>query len=229
GSEDKKSLHPSAQAARLVAMCLCAVTISNMGWWRLFFPAGASDLRIAYVNLSAQLPESWPTLDEPVDVLVVANRPYSADLEPAWTWVGASADERDAAIIGRCALMTGLRVRRYAMTHVKFDDVWPADDSPEPGWAAWVELEREDGSPIILWVLDLPSPISISRTIAVQRTLDTIQAWRGMATEIDDQFQRTSRLSQGFPVPDMVVGDFNTPRWSRSLYPLKSKFDLWET
>ncbi len=219
--------------ATLVMLALGVKTAMDWNLHRAFTSQrahAADDLRFASVNLSAQEVTHWPTLDKQVDVLVVTNRVFNADLEPAWAWVRSESDERDAAIIGRCAVMSRLPIRRYAQTWVNFDDVWPKDGQPKSGWAAWFELEPQtpDADPIVVWVVDLPSPIQISRTLAVKRTLEAIDAWRGIAYTIDENHQRSSMSGARFPLPDVVLGDFNTPRWSRALTPMTDQLHLRE-
>lgn len=221
--------------ATLVMLALGFKTALDWNLHRVFTSHRAhatNTLRLASVNLSAQEVTRWPALDEQVDVLVITNRALNTNLEPAWAWVLSEPGERDAAIIGRCTVMSHLPIRRYAQTWVNFDDVWPQDHLPDSGWAAWFELtpppETPAAKPIVVWVVDLPSPVQISRSLAVARTLEAIDAWRGIAYTIDENHLRSSESGARFPLPDVVLGDFNTPRWSRSLAPMTEQMSLRE-
>lgn len=226
--------------AVLVLMALGGKTALDWNLPRLAISAlhqrvpAEDDLRVASINLSGERVDRWPSLEasgnDKVEVLVVANRRWNADLQPAWEWVRSPPEQRDAAIIGRCAVMSRLPIRRYAQAWVNFDDVWPQDQQPESGWAAWFELEppSPETAPIVVWVLDLPSPIGVSRKLAVERTLEAIDAWTGIAYTIDANHQRSSVSGVRFPQPDVVLGDFNTPRWSHALRPLTDGFRLRE-
>ncbi len=94
---------------------------------------------------------------------------------------------------------------------------------------------------LVVWFLDLPSDAWIARHRMIAEASASIRAFRGPFLRRDDQGRDVPedalRLGQllpnggfesqpeaagvrGFPDPDLVVGDFNTPRASRSLSQL---------
>ena len=75
------------------------------------------------------------------------------------------------------------------------------DGEIDSGQAAFIEVTI-DGSPRIVWLIDLPSDPSIPRHVMLRLAGEKIGAHNDGA---------------GFPEPDVIVGDFNTPRGSRSL------------
>lgn len=81
----------------------------------------------------------------------------------------------------------------------------------DPGRAMYVELDTtaQFGRTSIVWVLDLPSEPGLSRWELVSHAAAGIRNWSGGATP-----------TQGFPAPDLIVGDFNIPRGSVSLTQL---------
>lgn len=94
---------------------------------------------------------------------------------------------------------------------------------------------------MVVWFLDLPSDAWIARHRMIAEAAASIRAFRGPFLRRDDQGRDVPedalRLGQllpnggvesqpeaanvrGFPDPDLVLGDFNTPRGSRSLAQL---------
>jgi hypothetical protein len=82
----------------------------------------------------------------------------------------------------------------------------------DPGHAMFVELEV--GAPlnrnVVVWVVDLPSDPELHRPEMMERARERIEAWVGP-------------YAQGFPEPDVLIGDFNTPRGSWSLTILRRR------
>lgn len=74
------------------------------------------------------------------------------------------------------------------------------------GEALYMELDARDdlGRTLVVWVLDLPSDPSLSRRDMVDRARLVIDTWPGGGGE-------------GFPEPEIAMGDLNTPRGSWSL------------
>ncbi len=218
----------------IVALLLVALTARAWNLHRLVLPAATrtpSDVRIGYLNLSAQDVHDWPALADRMDIVFVANRPFNADLQPAWSWISGDETTHDAAVIGRCAVMSRLPVRRWGLAQLDFSDVWPASDPadrPEQAWAAWFQFEQSSGEPLTVWVVDLPSPIELSRRLVVARLLERVRSWRGTAYATDAAGVRTTEPGASFPMPDVIVGDFNTPRWSRALPAIESRLGVRE-
>lgn len=110
------------------------------------------------------------------------------------------------------------------------------------GEAMFIELDipawqERGGSAPTIWFLDLPSDMWIHRERMLREAAASIAAFRGPVLRRDDAGrdvpEKALRLGAllpdggiaaspagdalGFPTPDLVVGDFNTPRASRSL------------
>jgi endonuclease/exonuclease/phosphatase family metal-dependent hydrolase len=119
--------------------------------------------------------------------------------------------------------MTRHRIVRYATVSLEFDELWPAGAEPQRGWVCAVELITRRGQPVCLWVVDMPSSPLLPRHKAMQQAMEQIRSWTVTATVMDQQGIRTTEPMAGVPLPDLVVGDFNTPRWSASLDAFTSK------
>lgn len=96
--------------------------------------------------------------------------------------------------------------------------------SGDYGRVAFLELDTGDelglARPMVVWVVDLPSDPTLHREATAREARRVVDAWRGPAFAPDDMGRWIGRMSPeavGFPLPDVVVGDFNAPRGSRSL------------
>lgn len=107
-------------------------------------------------------------------------------------------------------------------------------ENSDPGYSLYLIFDPEGtvkqgtGQPFVVWLMDLPSDPTISRQTITQEAMKSLDAWRGTATVLAaepdakgepqwinvpaDQLGR-----KGFPLPDVMIGDFNIPRGSRSL------------
>lgn len=96
----------------------------------------------------------------------------------------------------------------------------------DPGRAMFFEVDSSlvggasGGKPIVIWVVDLPSDLSLPKALITEQAASAIAAFRGPVMKMtadgrwtDDPAERI----EGFPPPDMIVGDFNIPRGSRSM------------
>lgn len=97
----------------------------------------------------------------------------------------------------------------------------------DPGRACWLEIDTTElfGRPIILWLLDLPSDETLSRVQTAEHAAEVLRRWSGTAIVPDGGGNPVStQAMEGFPAPDMVIGDLNNPRGSASLGRLAPGF-----
>ncbi|MFI4898478.1 MAG: endonuclease/exonuclease/phosphatase family protein [Phycisphaerales bacterium JB059] len=84
--------------------------------------------------------------------------------------------------------------------------------------------ERLGMDTLVVWVVDLPSDPSMRRAEVMQAAANAVGEWKGPAVAPDHLGRwRQAPLPEGetgFPEPDLIIGDFNTPRASRSLRTL---------
>lgn len=90
----------------------------------------------------------------------------------------------------------------------------------DAGSALWFEIDARAplGRTVIVWVLDLPSDERLGRWETAQAAAAAMRAWPGPAISSDRAFaHHTQAVMTGFPAPDLVIGDLNSPRGSASI------------
>lgn len=90
----------------------------------------------------------------------------------------------------------------------------------DPGRAMWLEIDagKTLGRRVVVWVLDLPSDEALGRWQTAEQAVAVMRAWPGPAIHSSSNFrQRTEEPMVGFPAPDIVIGDLNSPRGSASI------------
>lgn len=200
-------------------------------------------LRLLNWNPTATFMTTFPDRIGPIeaDVALIANPPAVVD----WTLVRDQfAPGRDAVRYGRFAVISKYPVLRWGWSDLKVRGSEPVLQSThkaswltiDTGQAMWVELETTAalGRPMVVWFVDMPSHPRISRDKAFGGAARAIGEWNGRAMERSSQdaeapmsaeafaarFGGTGFGGTGFPKPDLVVGDFNTPRGSPSIRKL---------
>ncbi len=94
--------------------------------------------------------------------------------------------------------------------------------SSERGWVMFAEFDldpqHDDEPPFVVWFVDLPSnPLGWKRD-EIQETKNAIDAWDGRGWTMGRHvWEKTTFDDHRLPTPDLVIGDFNTPRGSASL------------
>ncbi len=96
----------------------------------------------------------------------------------------------------------------------------------DPGRAMWLLLDARDrlGLDVVVWLVDLPSDLSLWRASVMEQAFVTMvqgpnKRWvpdnsrQGEWREASEQELPTS----AFRLPNLIVGDFNTPHHARSL------------
>lgn len=171
------------------------------------------------------------------DVALLANTPALVD----WTSLrDGFQPARDAARAGNLTIISRFRILRWGATSLNIDGArsqvhrWKTGGAItiDRGQALWAELDTREplGAPIVVWFVDLPSDPYLSRADAFRQARQTIDTFLGPS------FQRTSidadapisheilarrfgpsLADGGFPPPDLIIGDFNTPRHSPSI------------
>lgn len=126
--------------------------------------------------------------------------------------------EGDAIIASRYPMTrTGLvsfgsRERQQVLSH----------SSSGKGWVMFAEfdldLERRDDAPFVVWFVDLPSNPTQWKMDSMREVQREIDAWNGDGWAMGQHvWERYQDEGASFPDPDMVIGDFNTPRGSASI------------
>lgn len=210
----------------------------------------ASSITLVYWNLA-----NWPsprTVDlvrvHKPDIAVIANAGRDLDQELLRERIDPEADLLEA---GPFTIVSRHRLVAWGVTTLGFEGrKFQSEGAPEalridPGRAMWIALDigsgpgREDGRPLVIWIMDLPSDPTLSRWHIAGETSRLLASWQGTIfrraqdspPRLDGERPRTewradtSLASSGFPKPDVMVGDFNIPRGSHSLRLLTRGFD----
>lgn len=90
------------------------------------------------------------------------------------------------------------------------------------GWVMFAEFDldpdRNDDEPLIVWLVDLPSDPARWKRELMGEVRSAIDAWDGSGWAMGRHvWEQQTWEDADFPEPDLIIGDFNTPRGSDSL------------
>lgn len=165
------------------------------------------------------------------DVFVVTN----PDWGTRWDEVLAAADawrvgekrrftrfEEFGVISAWPIARAGATTLEIAGAGADIDELVPLDrrgPRQDPGRAMYVEFGGSGNGldrGLVVWAIDMPSDPRLWRWPMAEQGRRAIAAFRGTES-VWEGGQRRREESKGFPEPDVIVGDFNTPRGSASL------------
>ncbi len=202
--------------------------------WRLLAPPPpaptASAVRILAWNPAQHLAGFEEHLRRnDADIYAIANPPLN------FRWVAMQehlGPEADGAKSSRLLLMSRYRILRWGTTRLGVQGAkartfrWPGGGmvSIDQGEAIFATLDTKDrlGRDITVWLLDLPSDPDIHRESMMAEAAQTLATFAGPIYERRPAYpdERLEDQPPGFPPPDIILGDFNTPRGSHSLKTL---------
>ncbi|XVJ60870.1 MAG: hypothetical protein HEQ23_16345 [Tepidisphaera sp.] len=212
-------------AVTLLASCVW------IGWqWRIFArPPAASDrtLRVIHWNATSDIGKAWPLriMDRNPDLIVInpashqlcrelvsPDRPYGDPLyRHGFTVLSKYRIVRTAYTTLRISLGTGIDPRK--------DDL--VGQHKDHGRALMVELDTTEvfGRRLRVLCLDLPSDVSLHRGVSSAEAARALASYAGPFSVLgeDGVWSQETPSVPGVGAPDLVLGDFNTPRGSRSL------------
>jgi hypothetical protein len=232
----KRGLGPLSRAIGAVGLLLMLVYTPLVEWrywtflggWLLPATTGPT-LKVAAWNmawngLEAAGPARTTMLGSlGVDLLVLSNPRADLKTAEALSAVGPGAASGRA---GPFLIVSRWPVVRHGLVSLgiggrifQFDetDLQPGlKDHIDNGSAAFFELDTTEklGRTIVVWAVDLPSDPFIPRREMMAKARAAIESWPGPQTRGG---AREIPSTPGFPAPDLIVGDFNTPRSSGSL------------
>jgi hypothetical protein len=211
---------------RLIGRATLQVAAARPGGLRVLFwnPAGA---------WGADLPK-WMTI-VPCDLAVVANPNW----ERPMSLIGAPMGRPWYIPVDRFVVFSRYKVMRWGFTTLGLHgrEQRPTGGagwgeapvgSIDPGRAMWLQIDTTEplGAPVTVWILDLPSDESLGRYASAEQALAALRDWQGPAFVPGPRFNiQTSESMVGFPKPDLIVGDLNSPRGSASLSLLSGGMD----
>lgn len=189
---------------------------------------GPGSTRVLFWNAAAEDEPGWSraVLAENADVVVLVSVKNDDELAR----VSKSMGESESVIVAdRFTVLSRRRIERYALTPL---DIAPgrgldprqrtgARKWSDPGHAMFIELTADAHRPsMCVWVVDLPSDLSLARRDVTEQAARVIREFKGPAWR-PDSLQRwvedEGTTPGGFPEPDLIIGDFNIPRGSASL------------
>ncbi len=200
-------------------------------------PVGRLDgFTLVYWNLA-----NWPS-ERATDLVrvqrptlaVLANVGHDLDRETLREKVDEGADLLEA---GPFTLVATAPIASWGITSLGFKGTRLNSEGEseaeriDPGRAMWIALdvgmtESAASRPFVVWILDLPSDVMLSRRRIAESTRRQLVAWQGTVfRRVPDEgvekgpgrYRADTTLAMvGFPEPDVIVGDFNIPRgcWS---------------
>lgn len=161
-------------------------------------------------------------------LIAITNRPAYTDWGALQDEVGGS---RSMARFAHLSLVSRWRILRWGGTRLaiqgarKRTTLWPGggEVSQDQGEAFFAELDATPdlGRTLVVWMLDFPSDPELARDANFSTAAATLMGFKGPSYTRSrlnlDVLDEPGSRSDGFPSPDLIVGDFNTPRGSRSI------------
>jgi hypothetical protein len=227
------------RAARRVALALWLGTLIALAFeWRVHRyifapPVPAEHLRLVAWNPAIDFLDSFSqhVADMQPDIVAIANRPAFTD----WALIrDAVGGARSTVRYGRLSLVSGPRVLRWGGTSLGITGSQPRTNrwsgggsvTIDQGEALYVLLDARSGPlgrDLVVWLVDFPSEPTIWRPYMMRQAAKAMAEFRGPSYQRSDGGLDVelfpAEAGVGFPPPDIIVGDFNTPRgmWSLSL------------
>lgn len=235
-------------AAAAVVACLAVLVYFSIVELRLVSSrppapgAGAEKLRIVYWNASAAEKPGWElVVGGAAGDITILNGVSNLTMLPAVQEL--MGETRSVVYAENFTILSKPKVVRWGFTSLKVARGQGLDPrliigrrTPvDPGHALFLEIERPGGELMVVHVIDLPSDLSLARwevTAKARRSMDEFDG----PVHVADSLGRWSTLArgpdvpreqavQGFPEPDVVIGDFNIPRGAASLEAVTHGFE----
>jgi hypothetical protein len=188
--------------------------------------AAGSSFRLLFWNSEVERLDKFEEriLSQKPDVAIIANAPHRPDWQAISNDLGGkmySTRSIRFTVISRYPLL------RWGSTDLKIKGsrprvaVWTGGGNIalDTGEAIFVELDTTavTGRTTVIWGLDLPSDPGLIRMDLMQQAMGTLESFSGPAFIRTGNGMDQREDAAGFPKPDVIVGDFNTPRGSESL------------
>jgi hypothetical protein len=235
-ASEKPARVPAARARLVLWACwLGSLAFMLLGEWHSLRylspvspPPGSAPFRVLSWNAEVDRLDDFEdrVMSQEAAVIVIANGPRRADWQavrrrfgaPTWTARGT-----------RFTVVSKFRILRWGTTDLRITGSRPrvawwtggGNIYVDTGDAMFVELDTTAiaGHTTVIWGLDLPSDPRMIRSDVMHLASDTLTGFVGPIWKRDDGGldQRDIDAKPGFPAPDLIVGDCNTPRGSASL------------
>jgi len=164
-------------------------------------------------------------------VMAITNSPPYTDWGLLQEQVGGA---RSMARFAHLSLVSKYRILRWGGTKlgvtgaVRRTFTWQGGGEiyQDKGEAMFVEVDaRADfGHDLVIWMIDIPSDPRLCKRVVFEQAAATVAAFAGpvyVRSALNLDVEEPPDLGvRGFPKPDIVMGDFNTVRGSRSMRQL---------
>lgn len=187
-------------------------------------PPVGERLRVVHWNVGwSYPPEVWDSLAmREADLAIVVNPLTRSEL--TWDFDSMAARMGPGTQVIRdwpINVLSRWPILRHGVTELGFtsrvnvlEEIRSGSELPpvDPGHAMYVELDAGApfSRPVVVWIIDLPSDPELRRPAVTRQARERIGMWLGPNNE-------------GFPEPDVVIGDFNIPAGSWSLRNLRRR------
>jgi hypothetical protein len=227
-----RGLRPKGHFVRalLMLMCLGMTLFALVFVWRVHRPVlrlvsapPEPDLRVIHWNIAA---DSFDTdaaarsiLAQSPDIALIANARWDGQRAELLDALALPTPDPESSTTTPTLIGSLLIATNHALTHSTVAWLDPSADpdtntrpTGDRGWIVLLAFEIPDRSaPFVVWVVDLPSE-------PTQWRADTIARALRAATRPDLRIRaHTDAPAPDFTSPDLIIGDFNTPRASASL------------
>lgn len=183
----------------------------------------SSHLRVLNWNINEVQktpPIAAAVLPQKPDVAILVNPHSYGDWGHARDLFGPEYGYRS---VGGIVVLSRIPVQRYGMAWLGLEGAEKSSTRKvwtDPGRAMFIEFDTTAslGRTTVFWVVDLPSNPRLSRRTLCAAAMAAIRAWAGPATVVEGAATHPDAPgAPGFPPPDVILGDFNTPRGAASL------------
>ena len=227
-----------ARSALVIFICILAGTlVYEWKLWRgvaqLVLPRGQvalGEVRVLHVNPAVSHFDLFATnvAGYSPDIVCITNRPGNTDwdtLRATVGGVGAMARFMHLTVVSKYPIVRWGGTKLGVTGAKKRTFVWyqGGEISQDQGEGLFVELDsvHELGFNMVVWMLDMPSDPQLARSKTFAQADKTLKEFRGPVYARNKQRldveEAPESFPPGFPMPDVIVGDLNTPRGSWSM------------
>lgn len=199
--------------------------------------SGSDDgVRVAYWNISVERNAAGAgeaILEPEPDIAIVANIRHDEHRQPMLTALGTLTPESSERVhfrhAGTLTVSGRFPIKRWGAARPQRVTTLLTDWRSEWDTGRITFIEFDTGGALtddvfVVWVVDLPSDPTMPRAEVMRAAAGALATYEGPATAPDNLGRWVSAPlpegERGFPEPDLIIGDFNTPRGSRSLRTL---------
>ena len=229
-------LRPFLAIGALVVSVWTIVSWRPLNALRALAPPPEGAVRVVYWNISVEQNAQGAgdaVLGPEPDIALVANIRNDEHRAPLLEALGSLTPEGGSGVhfrrSGNLSVSGRFPIRRWGVARPQRVTTLLTEWRSEWDTGRVTFIEFDTGATLtddtfVVWVVDLPSDPTMRRAEVMQAAARAVEGWQG-PTQTPDKLGRWVAAplpegESGFPEPDLIIGDFNTPRGSRSLRTL---------